>query len=698
MIGVSRIVMVGCGVLLVGFGCRTRERVPDYLPREVVANQVGSAVVYQVNDPRIREVRAATPPSDSAPVMVSAPSTQVTTPVASVSPSVAVTEAPRINGSTPRQTLYGQPDGVVVSDRGLREVTITWKAPTDEVYRYRIERAESPEGPFVKLEDVAPKKLSYKDTGSRDTPLNDNTAYYYRLIALLDREGPESIPSAVVKSVTAPPPEAPAAVKAVASSSRAVTVTWAASPSEGVTLYRVERAKASAPSAFERVGVPRVTTLTDGGTAASVLMDSTRYLYRVIAVNRVNSESSPSTAPEVLTLPPPAPVRNVAVLCDEVRCVPLSWAPNPEADVVRYDVYRARLPEGPFEKIGSVSGRTTVAYLDGGTNPGNLEDEAIYYYKLRAVNAVTSEGAPSDVVKAFTRGVPVEVSALNAVTGRPREIPVSWLMSLDKSVVGYELWRADEGGDNWVQVKRFEGRDSTNYLDRGEIKPTTGLGFLKDGTVYQYKVIGFNNANVKSSASAAATARTKYRPATPACLSATTNAPLSINLAWNPNPEKDISDYVVECSDRPDESFHKLVTVSAGRAGGLSAREMSLESGVTRFSRIKAIDKDGLESDWCAAVAGRAKPVPDAPGLIKGEPVGNNVRLVWKAPAQTDVQRYNVWRKKFIGWELIATTEQTNYLFEFTEVSKPMTVAATAVDKDGLESEKSETVEIKPGM
>lgn len=700
MVGLSRIILVGCVVVGL-FGCRTRQRVPDYLPREVIANQVGNAVVYQMNDPRHPEYRAAPSPAPVASVSAPPVSPVVVSPVvqAPVSPPAPATEGPRIDGSTPRRTLYGQPEGVVASEKGLREVTVSWRLPADEVYRYRLERALSPAGPFVALEEVSPRKLSFKDTGGREGSLQDNTAYYYRLIAILEREGPESIPSAVVKSVTAPPPVAPEQVQAVASSSRGVTVTWGGSPSEGVILYRVERALASTPLTYERVGTARTCTLTDGGTAASVLKDSTRYLYRVIAVNRVNSESAPSKTSEVMTLPPPSAVQKVEAASDEVRCVPLSWLPNPEPDIVRYDVYRARQQEGTYEKIGMASGRNTGAFLDGGANPGKLEDEAIYFYKIRAINAVTAEGAFSEVVRAYTRGVPVEVGTVAAVGNRPREIPVSWTMSSDRLVLGYELWRSDEGEDNWAQVVRLEGRATTNYLDRGEIKATTGLGFLKDGAVYQYKVIGFNNAGVRSSASTAASARTKYRPVAPSGLLATTNSPLSITLTWDPNPEKDISDYVVECSDVPAASFRRLVSVpAAGRAGRLSAKEMALESGVVRYSRIKAIDKDGLESDWSQVVAGRAKPVPDAPTAILREPVGNNVRLGWQAPAQPDVQRYNVWRKKFVGWEPIATTEQTSYLFEFTELSKPMSVALSAVDKDGLESEKSKTFEIKPGM
>lgn len=660
-------VVVG-GVVAMGLlsGCQTRERVPDYLPREVVANQVGNAVVYQTNDPRLGAATNATvAPGIAAPV---------------------------------RRSLYGQPEGVSVSDKGLREATLLWALPQEEIFSYRIERAESPSGPFAKIAELSPRKLQYRDSGTPEAPLKDDTTYYYQIVAVLERDGQESIPSKLVQARTAPPPLPPPEVRASASSSRAATLTWLNSPSDGVTCYRIERAPAVAPGAYERVGQVRTTSWVDGGTPQSTLKDSTRYLYRVITINRVMSESSPSAPVEMTTLPPPAVVRAVTAVSDEVRCVPLSWAQSPEPDIVRYDVYRGRAAAGPFGKIGSVPGRALVTYLDGGANPGTLEDEAVYFYRIRAVNDVTAESADSEVARAVTRGVPPEVENVKLVGNRPREIPVSWSANADKAVQGYEIWRAEEGADEWSQLARVTGWDHTNYLDRGEIKPRPGLGQLKDATVYHYKVIAFNKAEVRSSASAPVSARTKYRPVAPSGLQVTTNLPLSIRMGWKANPEKDVASYVVESSDSASASFRKLVAVPAAREGGLAACEMALDSGTVRYYRIKAIDRDGLESDWSVVGYGRAKPLPDAPGSVQAKPEGINVRVAWQAPIQKDVRRYKVWRKKLFGWELVSATEQTSYLFEFTELSKPLTIAVSAVDKDELESDRSEALEIKPGM
>jgi fibronectin type 3 domain-containing protein len=693
--------MAGMGLTVAVSACRTRERIPDYLPREVVANQVGGAVVYELNDPR-RAMAQTTPavmPAVSQSVgRVSVPVTNagISAPGTALPP---VTSATGVSGeakSPIRRTLQGQPEGVAVTENGLREATITWIAPVGEVYRYRIERSESPSGPFEKVEEVAPRRIQYRDAGTSVTPLRDSTTYYYQLVAVLDREGPESIPSKIVKTVTAPPPATPAGVTAVASGSRAVKVNWSLSPSVGVTGYYVERALAPVGT-FERVGIVPSPPLVDGGTAASSLKDSSTYHYRVTAMNRVKAESAPSAPVEVTTLPPPVVVKNVKAVSDEVRCVPLSWAPSPEPDVVRYDVYRSRLGAGPFLKIGLVNGRTGCAYLDGGANPGNLEDESEYHYRIRAINAVTSESADSETVRAATCGVPGEVGSVTATAGRPRAVPVAWAANTGKAVVGYEIWRAKEGDDDWVQAGRVLGRGMTNFLDRGEVEPRPGLGSLMDGTVYQYKVIAFNQANVRSSASSAASARTKLRPAAPAELQASTNQPLAIRLSWKPNAENDISEYVVECSDDPTEDFRKLTTVVPAKDIELVAIQRALPSGVFRFYRVKAIDKDGLESDWCRLQRGRAKTIPGKPGSVAAQLQGASVRVTWTAPVQTDVRRYRIWRKKFISWEPVSITDQTNYLFELNAASKSMTIAITAVDQDELESDKSEPVEIKSG-
>ena len=620
-------------------------------------------------------------------------------------PSESGTEAREAQESitpiTPAKLIArGKPEGVSVTANGLRSAVLTWSEPAARVYRYRIDRAEAPEGPYVWVADVSPEKLTYTDGLGADARLKDSTTYYYRMSTIFDKFGLMSEPTPPVKTTTAPPPVPPASLKAEATGSREVTLTWSASASEGVVSYRVERALASVASVFEPVGDVRVMTLKDGGTAESALKDSTKYLYRVVAISRVMSESVPSAATEVVTRPPPAAPAQVEATSAEVRCVPLKWAPSAEADVVRYDIYQAREAAGPFQKIGEVQGRTSTSYTDGSGNPGKLEDEGTYFYRVRAVNGVTAESADSETARAVTRFVPPEVAKVVAVSARPREIPVSWEKSADTAVIGYEVWRATAQEDDWVQIARLngrEGRDVTAYLDRGGEKDGTKLGQLKDGTEYQYKVIAFNTGNVRSSASAVVTAKTKVIPVPPVGLTASSGLARAIHLSWQPNPEKDVNGYCVEVSKKPDESFRKLTVVHVAGAGvELTADESDLDPDVTRYYRVKALDKEGLESEWCASVQGKSKPLPDKPTDMKVQKENNVFLISWQPPPQPDVSQYKVWSKKFLGWDLVATTDQPQYSIGAADLPKAVTLAVTAVDKDKLESEKSETVKVEP--
>ena len=75
-----------------------------------------------------------------------------------------------------------KPSGFSVANNGLREVAISWSAPSDKPYRYRIERSESRGGPFTEVGIEVPAQCNYVDRGGGKEPLKDSTTYYYRLV------------------------------------------------------------------------------------------------------------------------------------------------------------------------------------------------------------------------------------------------------------------------------------------------------------------------------------------------------------------------------------------------------------------------------------------------------------------------------------------------------------------------------------
>jgi fibronectin type 3 domain-containing protein len=584
------------------------------------------------------------------------------------------------------------PTGLTVSETRLREVSLTWDRPPEPVHRYRVERAVTLEGPFELLAEVAPRRCFYRDHGERHAPLDDNRAYFYRLVAA-DREGRKSRPGAAVKAVTPPPPAPPTDLVATAPDARVIDLTWTASGAEDVVEYRVERAAASAPHSFIEVAAPGSTGYRDDGSRTGHLEDATKYLYRVRAVNRVGAIGPPSTVASAVTPPPPEPPVGLRATDESVRCVPLSWEVSPETNVVEYQVYRTESESGEFELLKVIGGRNNTRFVDGGGVPGNLQDAHTYYYVVRAVNRVRAQSQASAVVRATTRAVPPVVRNVSARSGEPRQVTLDWAPSPDDQVVGYEIWRAVEQNRNFVPIAKVTGRASTTYVDRGGTRRDEGLGLLLDGATYQYKVLAFNTADVQSDWSETASARTKPAPAGPAQVRSTTDQPEKAVLTWTTNPEVDIESYLVQSAARPDGPFARPHSVDAPpETATVSFEDTGLRHGETRFYRVKAIDADGLEGDWSEVVQGQAKPMPDRPRNVYAHQDDRSVRLSWDAPPQRDVREYRVWTRVLLSWELLDTTEGTDYALPAEALARRHVLSVSSVDDDGLESRRSDPV------
>ncbi len=600
-------------------------------------------------------------------------------PVSRVSAST-----PRVPDETPAPAVA---DGLTASDRGLREVVLTWNPPSDRPARYNIERTDTPGGEFDLIGSVAPNRGTYTDRGG-DQPLDDKTTYYYRIIAV-SSDGQPSAPTALAAGTTAPPPNPPTGINAEAPTSRAAQLSWTASDSDGVVKYVIERAGPDDPDTFVEVGETRETVFNEGGTRDSPLNDFTEYRYRISSINRVDSQGNPSDPITLKTLPVPAAVQEFKAEGNQVRCVPLSWAISPEENVVFYEIFRADLKKGEFEQIATIKGLNTLQFLDGRRDPGNLEDHHTYLYKIRAVNEIGSAGFDSAVQTAITRDVPPVVKEVKAGTDRPREVPVSWAASADEKVIGYAISRDEQ------EIATVNGRETTEYLDRGKASHwggSSGLGALADKTEYTYRVLAFNTAQARSEWSPPAKATTKPVPVQPKGLKASEGLPKSVTLAWKANPETDIKEYALESSTASDGAYREFVRATA--ADKLTSEEAKLPDGATRFYRIKAVDNDGLESEWSEPSSGTTKPLPDAPADLAAAWGDGGVKLTWSKPPQKDIREYKVWKKGFLGWSALATVKVTRHELTSMDVGNKLTVAVTAVDETDLESAKSAPVEI----
>lgn len=492
------------------------------------------------------------------------------------------------------------PGDFSVSDFGLREVTLKWKAPK-RAYKYIIERAEQREGPFQAIFKGELDSTRYTDDGDgRKQPLKDAATYYYR-VAAVSYSGKKGPYTAVKESMTAPPP----------------------SPVTGLT----------AESGF-------------------------------------------------------------------VRCVPLSWHAAKEETVSGYRIERAMKPDGPFEKIEFVRGRDKISEIDGGREPGKLNDHTVYWYRIVAVNKVDAESPPSKPVQAVTRDVPPAVTGLQLESGRPREIALSWDVSPDEKVAGYIVERADADGSAFEEIETIKDRETAEYLDRGGVNNADDLGKLTDGTAYRYRVRAFNIAKAESPNAPHERAVTKPAPVKPSTPKAASGELRKVTLTWPANPEPDIKEYAVEYrqadKDGEDESDGDAFREFDRRPDTVAVKD-ELKDGRAYEFRIKAIDEDRLESAWSDPVMATTKPPPDAPANLRADMVASGAKKVrWDPPPQSDIKHYRVFEKKFLFKKELMTVNEPACELTAEQIGKKIKIMVSAVDETALESETSETLEVEP--
>lgn len=390
------------------------------------------------------------------------------------------------------------PEGVSVSEMGLREATVKWTIPPFHA-KYRVERSYSDQGPFTSVGEANASAGRFVDKSG----LKDSTVYYYRVCGV-GRTGIPSDPSSVVETMTAPPPDPPTGVAAAALSSRCNRVTWQPPSSEGLASYRVERALAGSDDWKTVAERHTETEFVDGGRRGCELADATVYRYRVFAVNRVGSTSEASEEVEIETAPPPSAVEDFAAESDCVRNVPLAWRESDDPDVDGYEIERAT-ESGGFIRLARVSKRTTTSYLDGG-DPGRLNDFCSYCYRIRAFNKV---GAFSEwsTTQATTKAKPYAPTGLRASRTEPGAIVLEWQPNPESDIVEYRVESRNSG-------KRFWRKVATTTACRAEEKG------LRPSDVRIFRVMAVGPKNLQSNWSAECEGAARPLPQAPSGVAA----------------------------------------------------------------------------------------------------------------------------------------------------------------------------------
>ena len=565
---------------------------------------------------------------------------------------------------------------------GSQKVVLTWQPNKESNLRgYKVFRGTTPIGPFSKVASVTKNTFT-------DTDLENNRTYYYK-VQTFNEEGKESPPSTVIAAETAPSPFSPIILDATPLIA-GVRIRWTTNPQQGdegteVNGFKVYRA--TEPEG-EYVWVASVSLESDKVSELrlkqfeyedSGLADGEKYYYRLTAFNNKGIESDFSSTLEGSTVSRPAGLQAVG---DMIREVHLQWHPTPFSEVKGYRLYRNNSPDGTFERIGEVDGRKKDSYVD----EQSLGDAKTYYYRMTVYDAEGRETGLSEIASTTTRGKPPTPEGLVAQSGLVKEVKLSWKIRPEEEVEGYYIfWNNTESGE-FKQIGKVKGREKTTFLDKGDRHRP-----LDDNATYYYMITSYNKVEVNSDPCSIVSAITKPRPTAPTGLSAQEGLPAKIVLAWNPNPETDIKYYHLH-RKRNGDKFKEVEKLPAGTT---THEDVKLDHGTNYLYRLQVEDEDKLLSDYSTTVEATTKPLPKSPTGLEVKPLANGFELKWKPNPEPDIANYKIYLRSFFMDKEIGSTDKVEFTTDSLKPDDEYSISVTAIDRDGLESEKSEPIKVR---
>ena len=563
---------------------------------------------------------------------------------------------------------------------GNRKITLRWQdAPGFKASGFEVYRALNKNGPFAMLGQT--DKAEYVDQD-----VENNTVYYYKVRAFdkLSRQGEFT---GVLSASTDFAPNPPIIFK-TEGRARSVLIVWVPSPSKSMDNsalagYKVYRSKTEDGIYQEitRLAIRDLSGNSDGKIyyRDKELPDGSTYFYRVAAFNEKNIESELCHPVKGATLPV---ITSVNVQSDLIREVILKWSGIQSPFVTAYNIYRSLKSNGGFAKIkkintADVNDSFSYSDLDG------LGDKINYYYYVTMEDDVGVETSPSTVSMATTRGIPPPPEKFTARSGLVKKVELNWLAAQQEEVRGYNIYWSPDKKEKYVLLKKISGRENNTYLD-----DSRGYDKLEDNKTYYYLLTAYNKVEAES-IQVETSATTKPRPQKPVGLKGKSLQVKEAPLEWQANPENDISVYYIYRSRSEKDDFDYIA-----KAEKAAFVDKNLKDGFSYRYRIQAEDKDGLLSDYSDIILVNTKPRPNTPQSVTGKYEGGKAVISWSANKEADIDYYVVYEKSFMSAGKIAEVKTTFYDDATIAKGKNKTYLVTAVDKSGLESERSEEITV----
>lgn len=298
-------------------------------------------------------------------------------------------------------------------------------------------------------------------------------------------------------------PQPPTGLYAHSVAGHEVTLKWTPPPDTDIAGYNlfVNNTGAGSSGPYHKLmSLPG----TISGVVITKLAENTQYSFRLSAYDGLPSISAESNTCTVTTLDiaPSAPAGLAAEAISRSQ-VKLTWTKNTEFDINGYHIYSTDAEAGPnddYNLVESVSGNNNQFIVK------KLEEEALYYFKIKAFDNAQQNSTFSEVAYARTLDETPPMQPFGVMISKISiySITLEWEESLSDDVVGYNVQRAREQTGPFSYV-------NDAMLVTLEYKDDE----LTENTLYYYRVSAVDDAGLESGFSQVVSARTMLGPYPP---------------------------------------------------------------------------------------------------------------------------------------------------------------------------------------
>ncbi len=464
------------------------------------------------------------------------------------------------------------PTGLRAQVRPNGSITLLWNAPQGEAISY-----------YNLYRSLESRKFNFAEPYARstlaiftDTFVENGQTYYY-VVRAVDSTGNEEKNENEISatSLDTEPPGAPVNLTAWAYGTGKIRLEWKPPKGEAPANYLIYRSQSPyfKPGNQYYLNRTKATFFVDPN-----LGDAQTYYYVVRSIDAIGNEDQNENRVSATT--PPAPPLELRASSNEKGEIILTWK-IPATPVSHFRIYRAKAAvqfdySNPIEEVGYPSS----TYTDSGLNHSQT-----YYYIVRSVDSLGGEESNANQVSAISLETippdpPIDLIARSMPTGA---LSLTWSHPNPSDVSVYSVYRS-EGSPSLARLTLLAKRNVTYLEDDGVVS----------GRTYYYIVRATDpNGNEEQNQNWTSVMSLDITPPeSPTDLSAKSVSGGSIELAWNPPLEKNLT-YVIYRATRPDPANATIV----GQTNLTTFLDTGLVNGMEYFYIVRARDPAGNEED-----------------------------------------------------------------------------------------------------